>query len=493
MIIALYTTRVVLKVLGVENYGIYNVVGGFVSMFGVLKTSFTTGINRFYNFELGKKEGSDIKKVFNTSVVIQLLIALVLFVIVEGIGIWYINNVMVFPHERIKTVNWLFQFSVISMLLVILQTPYSSAILAYEKMDFFAVVSIVDALLKLAICFMIQHFGEDKLLTYGFLLLLITMINFMMNLIYAHIKFKKLRLDFHVDKTLFRSIFSYSGWTILNPLSYTARNQGCNMVLNYFFGPLLNAANGIANQVSAAVEQMSKNFIVSFRPQIIQSYASGEYIRTKRLMYSMSKITFLLHALFTVPVLLEINTLLDIWLGKDSIPEFAVPFACWILVNKWVSSLNPPITNVMAATGQVKKINIYTSCIMVSIIPITIVLLMLRLSPTSMFIAMLILAIINQYAGVRILCNTFTEVTTEDYVKKIIIPSLALALASIALPALICILLKPTLGRVFVTCGLTLVSVLISLSFYLDKEEKMLVKSMMTSLLKRFRIIKNGK
>ena len=160
MIISLYTTRVILKVLGVEDYGIYNVVGGFVSMFGMLSTTLTNGINRFYNFELGKEDGRDITKVYNTAVGIQLLIALVVLVLVEGIGLWYVNNVMVFPPERIKVVNWLFQFSMVSMLLIILQAPYSSAVLAYEKMDFFALISIIDALLKLTICFIIQFFGS---------------------------------------------------------------------------------------------------------------------------------------------------------------------------------------------------------------------------------------------------------------------------------------------------------------------------------------------
>ena len=490
MIISLYTTRVILKVLGVEDYGIYNVVGGFVSMFGMLSTTLTNGINRFYNFELAKEDGGDITKVYNTAVGIQLLIALVVLVLVEGIGLWYVNNVMVFPPERIKVVNWLFQFSMVSMLLIILQAPYSSAVLAYEKMDFFALISIIDALLKLTICFIIQFFGEDKLFTYGWLILAISLTNFVMYFLYARVKFKKLRLNFHIDKPLFKSMLSFSGWSLLNPLAYTARGQGCNMVLNYFFGPVLNAAHSVANQIASAVDQMSKNFSISFRPQIIQSYACGEYTRTKRLMFSMSKILFLLHAVFTIPVILEIHNLLALWLGKDSIPEYAAPFACWILIIKWINSLNPPITNVMSATGHVKKINIYTASIIVCIIPITIVLLKLGFSPTTMYIAMLGLTILNQYSCLRILCNTFKEVTMMEYVKTIIVPCLALTLASLMLPVLTCVLLRPTLWRLLLTSGLSLVSVLASTAFFLNKEEKRLAKTMLTSLLKRFHFIK---
>ena len=488
MIISLYTTRVILRILGVEDYGIYNVVGGFVSMFGVLNATLTSGINRFYNYELGKEDGGEVTKVYNTAIWIQFLIAAIVLVLVESIGLWYVNSVMVIPNERIGVVNWLFQFSVVSMLLIILQAPYSSAVLAYERMDFFAVVSIVDALLKLAICFIIQYFGEDKLFTYGLLILAISVINLVMYFIYARAKFKELRLNWQFDKPLFRSMLSFSGWSLLNPISYTARNQGCNMVLNYFFGPILNAAHSVSNQIANAVDQMSNNFSVSFRPQIIQSYASGEYQRTRRLMYSMTKIFFLLHAVFAIPIILEIDNLLSIWLGKESIPEYAASFACWILAIKWLNSLNPPITNVMAATGHVRKINIYTACIVVLIVPIAIVIFKMGFPPTTMYIAMLGLTILNQIVGVHILCNTFKEITVKDYTKEIVLPCLALTLVSLILPVLTCLLFPPTLIRLLITSTLSVFSVLAASVFYLNKEEKLLAKSMTNSLLRRLHI-----
>ncbi len=492
MLISLYTTRVVLRVLGVEDYGIYNVVGGFVSMFGVLNTALTNGINRFYNYELGKGDRGDISKVYNTAVVIQLIIAVVAILLVESVGMWYVNHIMVFPQERVTVVNWLFQFSVFSMLLIIMQTPFSSAVLAYEKMDFFAVVSIIDALLKLACCFIIQYFGTDKLFTYGWLILSISVINFVMYYCYVQAKFKKMRLNFHFDKTMFRAMLSFSGWSLLNPIAYTARGQGCNMVLNYFFGPLINAANGVANQVAYAVDQLSGNFSVSFRPQIIQSFSSGEYFRTKSLMYSMSKISFLLHALFSIPVILEINYLLSLWLGKDSIPEYAATFACWVLVIKWINSLNPPITNVMSATGQIKKLNIYTACIIVSIIPITIVLLRIGMSPANMYIAMLVLTVVNQYANLRILCNTFNEVTMKEYAKDIIIPCITLSIVSLFLPLIGCFFITPSFTRLLLTCTLTFVSVLTASFFFLNKNEKQLAKLMISNLLNRLHIVRNN-
>ena len=487
MLISLYTTRVILRVLGVEDYGVYKVVGGFVSMFGVLNTTLTSGINRFYNFELGKEGGGNITRVYNTAIGIQIVIALVVLVLIETVGLWYVNSIMVFPPERLRVVNWLFQFSVISMMIIILQAPYSSAVLAYEKMDFFAFVSIADAILKLAICYIIRCFGEDKLFTYGWMVMLISFINFAMYYLYSKVHFKQLRFDFHIDKQLFKSMLSFSGWSMLNPISYTARNQGCNMVLNYFMGPLLNAAHGVSSQVSNAVDQMSRNFVVSFRPQIIQSYSSGEHARTKRLMYSMSKISFLLHALFVIPIIFEINNLLELWLGKDFIPEYAASFTCWILAIKWINSLNPPITNVMAATGKIKKINICTACIVVSIVPITIVLLKAGYPPTSMYIAMLVLTLINQYACLRIICSTFTEVTMRDYFKEIVLPCVELSIVALILPSLSCVFIEPSLGRLLLTCCLSVISVVAATAFYLNKEEKLLVKSMISAVLRRIR------
>ena len=489
LIISLYTTRVVLRVLGVEDYGIFNVVAGFVSLFSVFKTTLTNGINRYYNYELGKEGSGSITNVYNAAVRIQLYTAAILLVLIETIGIWYVNNIMVIPTERLTVANWLFQFSVVSMMLIILQAPYSAAVLAHEKMDFFALVSIIDAVLKLVICFLIRFFGDDKLMTYGILIMVISLVDFGMYFFYARSKFNKLRMCAQVDKELFKSMLSFSGWSLLNPIAYTARGQGCNMVLNYFFGPVLNAAHGISNQIANAVDQMSGNFSVSFRPQIIQSYSSGEFGRTKRLMYSMSKISYLLHGMFAIPIIIEINNLLALWLGKDSIPEYAAPFACWVLIIRWFNSLNPPISNVMTATGKVRDINICTACIVVSIIPITIIMMKAGLSPTTMFIAMFVLTVINQFVCLCILCKSFKEVTINEYFKKIVIPCSVLTLVSIILPLLASNLFRPSLIRLFLTCVLSVVSVFAASFFYLDKEEMTLAKTIIKSLFHRLHII----
>lgn len=488
MLISLYTTRIILRVLGIEDYGIYNVVGGFVSMFGVLSATLTSGINRFYNYEIGKGENGNITDVYNIALVVQILLAIIIFIVVEGIGIWYVNHVMVIPLDRLKVANWLFQFAVVSMILIIIQAPYSSAILAYEKMDYFAIISIVDAVLKLIVCFLIQSFETDRLLTFGWMMLVISFLNYFLYRGYVLLRFKGFKFSFHINRELLKAMLSFSGWSLLNPLAYMARGQGCNLVLNYFLGPIVNAAQGVANQVASAVDQMSNNFSVSFRPQIIQSYSCGEYTRTKRLMYSMSKICFFLHALFAVPIIFEINGILSLWLGKDSVPDFAPSFACWILIIKWINSLNPPITNVMAATGRVRKINVFTACIVTSIIPISILLLYFDCSPVTIYMAMLLLTLFNQYAGVRILCDTFPEVTVGDYLKRIILPCLELSVLAICFPILLKVVMPPSLVRLFITIGGSFIVIILSSFVYFDKEEKTLLKTMLNALLQRIRL-----
>lgn len=310
MIITLYTTKVVLKVLGVVDYGIYNVVCGFVSLFAFLNTSLTTGTNRFYNYAIGKNDKQQETDVYNASLRIQIIILFCAIVISESIGLWYLYNKMVIPVDRLSTAFWIFQFSVISLCLLILQIPYSAAVIAHEKMNFYAVVSIIDAAMKLVFVVLLQYVQYDKLLFYGFLMLVTSATNFIFNWVYSMFKFENIRLDRRVNKEIFRGLFSFSLWSFLDPITVTCRGQGCNMVLNAFFGPVVNAAYGISNQISGAIDGFTNNLSIAFRPQIIQSYSSGEYSRTKALFYSMSRINYMLHLMLIIPVAFSISYIL---------------------------------------------------------------------------------------------------------------------------------------------------------------------------------------
>lgn len=245
MLIALYTTRVVLQVLGNEDYGVYNVVCGFVAMFGIFNTCFSTSINRFYNYEIGKNTDNGVRNVYNSAVLIQIVLAIVIVLIVEIIGSWYINYKMVLPVERLITAKWIFHFSMFSVFLTIMQAPYSAAVMAYEKMDYYALVSIIDAFVKLGFIIMLQFLSGDKLLIYGVLMCLVSLINFLMYFVYCRLNFSQIRLHHVKDKKMVKSMLSFAGWSSLDPAAYMARDQGINMVLNSFFGPVVNAAQGL--------------------------------------------------------------------------------------------------------------------------------------------------------------------------------------------------------------------------------------------------------
>lgn len=487
MLISLYTTRVVLRVLGVEDYGIYNVVCGFVAMFGVFNTCFSTSINRFYNYELGQKTGDGIKRVYNTAVVIQLFLAVLVVVLVEVVGVWYINNKMVIPPERLSTAKWIFQFSMISMFLTIMQAPYSAAVMAYERMDYFAFVSIFDAFIKLGFIIFLQYVSGDKLLIYGILMCIVAITNFLLYFVYCRIKFSDIRLQKGLDKPLLKSMMSFAGWSILDPISYMARDQGTNMVLNLFFGPVVNAAQGIAYQIAAAVDSFGGSFSTAFRPQIIQSYSEGQYSRTKNLMFSMSKIGFILHAMLVVPIILEINYILNLWLGPDY-PSYAVGFTCLILVVKTIGALNSPISQVVSATGNIRKIKVFSAIVISSVVPIAILLFKCGLEPIYAYIALLGITMMNQTGCVIIMQQVFPYIRAKEYLKKIIVPCLVFAVLLSILPLLIKFSLAPSIWRLLLVCFMSVGST-IGLGYFiiLNEVEKDLVKSFAVGFIKRFK------
>lgn len=487
MIIALYTTRVVLRVLGNEDYGVYNVVCGFVAMFGIFNTCFSTSINRFYNFEIGKKTENGVRTVYNSAVIIQIILAVSIVLLVELVGGWYIGNKMVLPAERLTTAKWIFHFSMISMFLTIIQAPYSAAVMAYEKMDYFALVSIIDALLKLGFVIMLQFVGDDKLLIYGILMCIISIVNFLLYFVYCRLKFSEIRLHKGTDKKMIKSMLSFAGWSALDPAAYMARDQGTNMVLNAFFGPVVNAAQGIAYQIAAAVESFGGSFSTSFRPQIIQSYSEGQYSRTKNLMFSMSKISYMLHVMLVVPIIIEINYVLKLWLG-EGYPSYSASFACLILCVKSIGALNTPISNVVSATGNIRKIKVFSAIVIASVVPIAIVLFKLGTSPIYVYIALIFLTIINQIGCVIILHQVFPYIKPRDYLTNLIFPLLIHTVIIIILPLLVWFVFPPSFGRLILVCLLSSVgTALIGYFIVLNNAEKSMMQDFYKSLLNKFR------
>lgn len=426
MAINLYVTRVILNVLGVSDYGVYNVVCGFVSMFGFLNTSMANGIQRFYNFELGKNGEDAVAKVYNTALIIQFVLAVGIVILTETIGLWYVNTKMVISPERIIAANWIFQFSVLSLVFVIMQIPYSAAILAYEKMDYYAIVSIIDVLMKLSIVLILPHLSGDSLILYGLLMMAISILNFILYYVYCHKKFHRLRFERIFDKSLFKSMLGFSGWNLFGSFAYVVKGQGVNVLINSFFGTAVNAANGIATQISSAILTFAANIVLAFKPQLTQSYAMGDYSRAKNLMFSMSKIAYTLMCVIAIPIMVEMDYVLTLWLSSD-IPTYTHSFANLTIIATMIGILNTPITQMIHASGQMKKYQIATSIVICSILPISWLFLKFGYGATSVFVITIIIMVINQVVCLQVLHSIFKFSVTK-YVKEVVVPCIIITI-----------------------------------------------------------------
>lgn len=475
VVVTLYTTRLILNALGVEDYGIYNVVAGFVSLFSVLNNCLSTGTNRFYNYSLGRNDNDGITKVFNVSIRIQFIILIVLIVILEGIGLWYLNNKMVIPESRFFVAQILFQCSVLSLIFVVLKIPYSAAVMAYEKMDFYAFVSIIDAILKLAIAIIIANITWDKLLLYGFLLALVSVLNFFIYFVYCKKNFSYLKLQRGIDKSLFKELFSFSAWSVVDPFSYMFRDQGSNMILNLFFGPIVNAAYGIAAQISGAVTGFASNLSIAFRPQIIQAYSSMNYTRVKSLMFSMSRINFISQMCIAIPLVFEMQYILSLWLG-NSYPEYTIVFASMVVIINGVNCLNEPVSIIMVATGRIKKVKTVSMCIICSVVPIGYLLFLFEYPPFTIYIVMFCLTLINQCSCVIIMHQKFTYIKPLEYLRVIIIPLVYFVLLSLIVPFVLTYIMIPSFIRLVIVFILSIsVSLIWAYIVCLSADERLLL------------------
>lgn len=486
MIVNLYTTRVILNNLGVDDFGIYNVVYGFVTMFTVFNVTLTAGINRYYNYEIGKNGKDGVKRVYNVAIRIQALLVLFVFLVVEALGLWYINGYMVMQPDRILAANWVFQFSVLSMIFLIIQNPFSSATMAFEKMDYFAIVSVVDVLLKLAIAICISFSPIDKLIFYGGLMGCISMFDFLAYFIFCKINFHNcISLESKYDKSLFKNMLKFSGWMSLDPIAYSINGQGVNMLINSFFGTVVNTAFGIANQVGQAIDSFCMNLSTAFRPQMVQSYSAGDVNRSLKLFVGMTKICYLLFLLICVPFMMNIECIYDLWLG-DTYPKIAVSISLVFIMVKVIGCLNHPISYIIMAKGNLKQYMIITSVITSSIIIFAYILLSCGLSVISVFVSMFIIAVANQVASIYVLSKEIPEMSQSAYYKRIIYPCIFLALIVSTMVYISHVIVNHVLFRV-VTDFIVSAIVTILTSYYvcMDKSERNIFLTLINKILRR--------
>ena len=432
--ISLFTSRVVLQTLGVEDYGISSVVGGVISMFTFINAAMVSSTQRYLNFELVRGDANQLRSVFSTSLQIHALIALAIIVLSETVGLWFLNEKLVIPEARMTAAMWVYQCSILSCAVSIMSTPYNAVIVAHEKMSAFAYISILDVSLKLLVVYLLVVLPFDKLIILAVLNLLVQLFIRYIYTLYCHRHFPESYFQFRFNKTLFKEMFGFAGWSFWGNLAAILYTQGLNMMLNIFFGPIVNAARGIAVQVQSAVQQFVGGFQTALNPQITKNYASNNLPQMHSLMFRSARFSFLLLFFLSLPVLMETNFILTLWL--KTVPDDAVIFTQIMICISLIYTTANPCIIANQATGKVKIYQMVVGGILLLILPISYVVLKLGAPAYSVFIVHFCIESVAQFSRMYML-RKLIHLPLWQYMKNIYIPIVSTVVIAIILPLVV--------------------------------------------------------
>lgn len=439
MLINLFTVRIVLRALGVEDYGIYNVIGGVVSMFSILGGSLASGTQRFLAFELGKKDYIRLKEVFNMTVIVYWIVSFIVLILLETLGLWFVNYKMNIPSDRILAANYIFQFSMLSFLVNMISIPYNALIIARERMTAFAYIGILEASLKLLCSILLWKVIYDKLIVHSILILLVTILIRCIYQIYCKRNMPESKFCFFWDVILCKSLLIYSGWNMIGSLALLLRNQGINIVLNLFFGPLVNAAHAIAQQVNGAISQLATNIYTSTRPQIVKYYANNDFSQMWNLVYISSKFSYYLLLLLCLPIFFLIDHILYLWLGE--VPGNTVLITRLLILNLLIESMTNQIVAVFQAANKLRKCQSYSSSVLLFNVPVSYLLLRLFDNVAIPYLISIFLSIV--YIGVQMyIAKDEIQLNVTEYTKRVMIKVFVVTILSSILPFILLYVLE---------------------------------------------------
>jgi len=350
MLVSLFTVRIVLDVLGIIDYGIFNVVGGIVMMLGFLGGTMAGASQRFLAFEIGRNDKVRLKKTFSVTLTIYVFIAFLVIIIAETFGLWFVNHKMVIPPDRIEAARWVYHFAVFSFVMTIITIPYQSVIIAREKMNIYALIGILEVAAKLLIVYLLVLISFDKLKLYSMLVFITTTIITLIYRTYCKKNFEEATFKLSKDWSIFREISTYAGWNMIGSIANIFRTNGVNILLNLFYGPIVNAAQGIAFQITAAINNLILNFYMAVKPQITKTYASGNNIYFIKLVFQSSKFSFFLLLLLTMPLIIETHFILDLWLME--IPPYVILFTRLMIIGLLIETINNQLISALQASGK---------------------------------------------------------------------------------------------------------------------------------------------
>lgn len=483
MCVALYTSRVIFAILGEVDYGIYNVVGGVVVMFTFLNGALSASTSRFITIELGKKDYVQLQKIFSITLVNHFLIALVILILAETVGLWFVMNKLVIPPNRMVAALFIYQFSIFSCIVTLIETPYNAVIIAHEKMNVYAWVSIVDAILKLTIVYVLALFSIDHLKLYSILTFSVISVVFLFYYFYVKNRFVYCRFKYQTDKKLYKELICYSVWDLFGNISSLAQGQGLNILLNIFFGPSVNAANGIARQVQSAVGQFTTSITTAVRPQIIKYYAVGERNKMIDLVFNSSKMSFYLVLFLFIPIILETDYILGIWIGN--VPRYTVIFTRIILVIILINSFRNPLISAMHATGKIKYPNIICGSILIATLPVSYLFLKQGYNPSCVFFVSMIATFITMCIE-QIIIKRSVGHSILKFINEVVIISLIVAVLSFILPYIIFLHLPSSFFRLVIVFLTSTMSVsLMSYCIGINKNTRNIINNKIRQLINK--------
>lgn len=447
--VSLYTSRVVLNILGIADYGLYNVVGGVVAMLGVLNNAMSVSTQRYLTFELGKKDHVRLNQVFSTSMFIYILLALIFLLFAETVGLWFVNTHLVIVPERLEAANWIYQFSIFSSICSVLVNPYNATIIAHERMNVYAYISILEVVLKLAIVYALLIIPVDKLATYGGLIFGVHLLIVLIYRTYSRHHYEECKFEFFWDKKLFKELVSYSGWNLFGSASGLVKSQGINILLNLFFGSVVNASRGIAYQVYTAISHFFVNFYTAVRPQITKYYAEGNIEAMHTLILRSSKFAFFLLLFISMPILLETSYIINLWLKQ--LPDYVVLFTRLVIINGIIDAMAAPLMTAAHATGKIKLYQSSVGTVTLLNLPISYFILKMGGSPYSVFYVSIVLAIVTFIMRIFIVKH-LAGLSIKSFCKDVLLVCFLVTLLAGAIPVVVHFSMNAGLVR-FLTVG----------------------------------------
>lgn len=484
MAVSLYTSRVILHTLGVEDFGIYNVVGGVVAMFSVISGSLSAAISRFITYELGKGDKEKLIRIFSSSVTIQLGLGLIILILAEVIGVWFLNSKMTIPSSRMYAANWVFQLSILTFIINLISVPYNAAIIAHEKMSAFAYISILEVVAKLLIVYMLLWSPFDKLIFYAVLMASVALIIRFVYGYYCKRHFEECTYHFIFDKELLKKMFGFAGWNFIGASSAILRDQGGNIIINLYCGPTVNAARGIAYQVNAAVQGFVTNFMTALNPQITKSFASGDMKYMKVLMFQGSRLSFYMLLLLSAPIILNTHYILGLWLKL--VPEHTVEFVRLVLIYAISESISSPIVTGMLATGNIKKYQIIVGLLQMMNLPISYIFMLYGFAPEMVFVTAIIISQLCLIARLYI-AHYALRISLKHFFMQVYLNVMVVTCISIIIPLIIVFILQESFYSFILSSIISLICTLLTIYFIgCNRKERVFINKKISSYYHKF-------